>query len=350
MFELNKIVRQNILQLSGYSSARNEFVGAAEVFLDANESPFGKWNRYPDPYQQQLKKRLAEIKGIDDSKIFLGNGSDEVIDLLFRIFCNPGKDRAMTFSPSYGMYTVSAGINEVDLIEIELNKDFSIDYNNMFTYLNDDTLKLVFICSPNNPTGNLIAEKTIKRLCANFKGIVVLDEAYVDFSTKPSMISLLEEYENLVVIQTLSKAWGLAALRIGMAFCSPSIVQLLNKIKPPYNISTANQKMALTALADYPAFEKNISLLLLEKEKLRKSLLKLSLVETVFPSDANFFLVKTKNAKAVYQQLVDMKIIVRNRNTQIKDCLRITVGTAEENKTLLKALRKIESQNLKLQA
>ncbi|MFK7809656.1 MAG: histidinol-phosphate transaminase [Saprospiraceae bacterium] len=345
MFDLNKIVRRNILELEAYSSARSEYVGDADVFLDANENPFGKWNRYPDPYQQKLKKQISKIKQVDTSNIFLGNGSDEIIDLLFRIFCKPGKDKALTFSPTYGMYDVSAGINDVELIKVPLNNIFELNYNNVLTYLSDPLLKLIFICSPNNPTGNSFSKKTIEKICADFNGIVVIDEAYIDFSTEQSLVELLNENGNLVVIQTLSKAWGLAAVRVGMAFCSTSIIQLLNKVKPPYNISATNQEVALNALQDISTFEKNIALILSEKEKLREKLRQLDTVEKVFPSDTNFFLIKVKNANRTYRQLVEKKIIVRNRNTLVKNCIRITVGTNTENNKLIKALQELENKS-----
>lgn len=339
MFELEKIVRKNILNLKPYSSARSEFTGKEGVFLDANENPFGTLNRYPDPFQKELKSKLGVLKSIAVENIFIGNGSDEVIDLAFRIFCEPGKDKALTFSPTYGMYDVSAEINDVELIKVPLNASFQIDFAAFENYLNDTSLKLIFICSPNNPTGNNI--ENIDLLLQKFKGIVIVDEAYIDFSTAGSFINKIKHYPNLIVSQTFSKAWGLAAARVGTAYADISIISLFNKVKSPYNVSELNQKAALNALENYSEFEKRKAIIIEQKEWLEKQLTMLPVVNKVYPSDANFILIETADANRIYNELVDQKVITRNRNSLVKNCIRITVGTAEENKKLINELSKI---------
>lgn len=339
MFELEKIVRKNILNLKPYSSARSEFTGKEGVFLDANENPFGTLNRYPDPFQKELKSKLGILKSIAVENIFIGNGSDEVIDLAFRIFCEPGKDKALTFSPTYGMYDVSAEINDVDLIKVPLNASFQIDFAALENHLNDESLKLIFICSPNNPTGNNI--ENIDLVLQKFKGIVIVDEAYIDFSTAGSFINKIKQYPNLIVSQTFSKAWGLAAARVGTAYADISIISLFNKVKSPYNVSELNQKAALSALENYSEFEKRKAIIIEQKEWLKKQLSTLPVVNKVYPSDANFILVETADANRIYNELVDQKVITRNRNALVKNCIRITVGTAEENKKLINELSKI---------
>lgn len=339
MFELEKIVRKNILNLKPYSSARSEFTGKEGVFLDANENPFGTLNRYPDPFQKELKSKLGVLKSIAVENIFIGNGSDEVIDLAFRIFCEPGKDKALTFSPTYGMYDVSAEINDVELIKLPLNASFQIDFAAFENYLNDTSLKLIFICSPNNPTGNNI--ENIDLVLQKFKGIVIVDEAYIDFSTAGSFINKIKQYPNLIVSQTFSKAWGLAAARVGTAYADISIISLFNKVKSPYNVSELNQKAALNALENYSEFEKRKAIIIEQKEWLEKQLTMLPVVNKVYPSDANFILVEATDANRIYNELVDQKVITRNRNSLVKNCIRITVGTAEENKKLINELSKI---------
>ncbi|MDO9185959.1 MAG: histidinol-phosphate transaminase [Bacteroidia bacterium] len=339
MFELEKIVRKNILNLKPYSSARSEFTGKEGVFLDANENPFGTLNRYPDPFQKELKSKLGVLKSIAVENIFIGNGSDEVIDLAFRIFCEPGKDKALTFSPTYGMYDVSAEINDVELIKLPLNASFQIDFAAFENYLNDTSLKLIFICSPNNPTGNNI--ENIDLVLQKFKGIVIVDEAYIDFSTAGSFINKIKQYPNLIVSQTFSKAWGLAAARVGTAYADISIISLFNKVKSPYNVSELNQKAALNALENYSEFEKRKAIIIEQKEWLEKQLTMLPVVNKVYPSDANFILIETADANRIYNELVDQKVITRNRNSLVKNCIRITVGTAEENKKLINELSKI---------
>ncbi|REH47523.1 histidinol-phosphate aminotransferase [Tenacibaculum gallaicum] len=341
MFSLEKIVRPNIQQLKGYSSARDEFKGIAEVYLDANENPFGILNRYPDPQQIAIKERLSEIKEVDTNQIFIGNGSDEVIDLAFRIFCNPGKDKALTFTPSYGMYSVSAAINDVELIELALTEDFQIDENTLDSYFEDEKLKLIFICSPNNPTGNCFKDETIEFILSKFKGIVIIDEAYIDFSTKESFISELKNYPNLIVSQTFSKAWGLASVRVGTAYASQEIIDLYNKVKPPYNVSTLNQEAVLNKLDNLAQFEIEKNIILNEKEKLEKQLQKVGLVKKRYPSEANFILIEVTNANELYNLLVDQKIITRNRNNLVSNCIRITIGSEKENKKLIEALQQL---------
>lgn len=342
MFDINKIVRKNILELEKYSSARDEFSGKEGVFLDANENPFGRLNRYPDPYQVELKSKLEKLKGIKSSSIFIGNGSDEVIDIAFRIFCNPGKDKALTFTPTYGMYTVSAAINQVELMQVPLNNEFQIDLKQVEAFLEDENLKLIFICSPNNPTGNIINKNDIISILKKFKGIVIIDEAYIDFSESESLISLLNEYQNLIISQTFSKAWGLAAARVGVAYSSETITSLFNKVKPPYNVSKMNQLSVIEAIENKDSFDKNVNTLLKEKERLKNELIQLAFVRKVYPSAANFFLVEVSDAELLYNQLIEQKIIIRNRNKQVKNTVRITIGSTEENNRLINALKKIK--------
>ncbi|RZK08266.1 MAG: histidinol-phosphate transaminase, partial [Flavobacterium sp.] len=339
MNNLKQLIRPNILSLHPYSSARDEFSGNEGVFLDANESPFGKWNRYPDPFQHKLKQRLSQLKSIPAASLFLGNGSDEIIDLCFRLFCEPGRDKALTFIPTYGMYEVSASINNIELIQKPLNEDFQIDIENVIPILKDPNLKLIFICSPNNPTGNSI--DGIEFIMENFKGIVVVDEAYIDFSKTDSLSKKTEKYPNLIVIQTLSKAWGLASLRIGLAITNPEIIGYLNKIKPPYNISQANQEMALSVLNQPRNFESKKLITMQQKEILKRALSKIDFVIGIYPSETNFLLIKVTDAAAIYNQLLDAKIIIRNRDKVVKNCLRITIGTPEENSVLIATLRAI---------
>jgi histidinol-phosphate aminotransferase len=338
MFNLEKLVRKNILALQPYSSARDEYKGKDAIFLDANENPFGEFNRYPDPKQLELKKKLSEIKNISTDNIFVGNGSDEVIDLAYRIFCEPGKDKALTFTPTYGMYDVSAGINDVELIKVPLTNDFQIDFETLEDFLKDENVKLIFICSPNNPTGNNI--DGIEKIIENFNGIIFIDEAYIDFSNAKSFIKKIELYPNIIISQTFSKAWGLAAARVGKAYASKPIIDLYNKVKPPYNVSKLNQDEALKTLLAVDNFEKNKSIILEEREKLIKNLTALPIVKKVYPSDANFILVEVDDANKLYETLVAAKVITRNRNSVVKNCLRITVGSEEENERLIKSLPK----------
>ena len=342
MFNIENITRKNILQMKAYSSARSEFQGFANVFLDANENPNETvLNRYPDPLQKELKKEIGKLKGIGSSQIFLGNGSDEAIDLLFRAFCEPGVDKAFIFPPTYGMYSVSAAINNVEVIELSVENDFQLP---SFDSIKDQLRSggLLFICSPNNPTGNVISKKAIQNMADNFSGLVVVDEAYIDFSAEKSTLSLLNETPNLVVLQTFSKAWGLAGLRVGMAFASEEIISILNKIKPPYNINTLSQKEALKALTRSSVTEDQIESIKKEREKLSVELKQLDNVVQVFPSEANFILVEFENSEALFNTLIEKGIIVRNRSKLVKGCIRITVGTPEENTLLLNTLKEMK--------
>ncbi|WP_420552951.1 histidinol-phosphate transaminase [Tenacibaculum aiptasiae] len=341
MFELEKIVRPNIQSLKAYSSARDEFKGEAEVYLDANENPFGTLNRYPDPQQKSIKEKISEIKEINTNQIFVGNGSDEVIDLAFRIFCEPGKDKALTFSPTYGMYDVSAEINDVELIKQPLLADFQINLNQLQPYLEMDEVKLIFICSPNNPTGNIINKEDIEYILENFNGVVIIDEAYIDFSTKESLVAEIKNYPNLIVSQTFSKAWGLAGARVGIAYASSKIIDLYSKVKPPYNVSSLNQNAVLVSLNNQTKFEIEKNIILIEREKVITQLSQLPMVKTIYPTEANFVLVEVEKVNELYKDLVKKKIITRNRNSVINNCLRITIGSPEENQKLINALQEL---------
>ncbi len=341
MFDLKRLVRPNILALKPYSSARDEFKGSEGVFLDANENPFGELNRYPDSYQTKLKEKLSDIKGVDSKNMFVGNGSDEIIDLLYRIFCNPGIDKALTFTPTFGMYQVAADINDTQLIKLPLNEEFHIDRTSLKPYLNDETLKLIFICSPNNPTGNCFNKADIEYILQNFKGIVIIDEAYADFSNNKSWVKSFQEFPNLIVAQTFSKAWGLAAARIGIAYAGYDIIQLLNNVKMPYNISALNEEAAIQALRNQENFENNKDIILEEKKKLISELEQLNVIKKIYPSDANFLLVEVEDANETYRNLVEQKVITRNRNSLVENSIRITVGKPEENEKLIKALLSI---------
>lgn len=338
---ISKLARPNILAMQPYSSARDESGGIQGIFLDANENPFGENNRYPDPYQNKLKNKLSQIKNIPIEKIFVGNGSDEIIDHIYRIFCNPGKDKAMFFSPTFGMYQVAAELNEVEIIDIPLTSNFQINIEEAKKYFNDENLKVIVICSPNNPTGNNIHPKDINFILENFKGIIAIDEAYIEFTNQNSYLDKIDHYPNLVIFQTLSKAWGIAGVRVGMAYSNPEIIQLLNKVKHPYNISVLNQKAAIKALSQKEEFEKRRKIIFSEKEKIRKELEKLSIVTKIYPSDTNFFLVEFKEANLIFHELLNQKIIVRNQTTKIHNSIRITVGSPEENEKLITVLKKL---------
>ena len=342
--DLQKLVRQNIISLKPYSSARDEFSGEAGVFLDANENPFGDLNRYPDPHQQTLKDKLKDIKKISSKQVFIGNGSDEVIDLLIRIFCNPSVDKIVVCPPTYGMYEVAAKINDVMVLSVPLTQDFQLDteaLQQVISQSEPNTLKLIFLCTPNNPTGNSI--DNIEWILANFNGIVVVDEAYVDFSERTSFIEKLALYPNLVVVQTFSKAWGLAAARIGIAYASETIIALMQKVKPPYNVSSLNQEAALKALDNEHVIAHQKAHILEQRTYLETSLSQLPIVKKVFPSDANFILIEVEDADKLYEHLVIKNIVVRNRNTIIKNCLRITIGTIVENQYLIEVLKRYNS-------
>lgn len=335
-------MRKNVLRLKPYSSARDDFKGNASVYLDANENPNpSPYNRYPDPHQSKLKERIAQIKGVHMQQIFLGNGSDEPIDLLIRAFCEPGIDNILIPQPTYGMYTVSAEINAVEIKTINLTPDFDIDLILTEKAWNTKT-KLLFLCSPNNPSGNLLSKDKIESLLKTFPGLVIVDEAYIDFTDYAGFVPLLNTYHNLVILQTLSKAWGLAAIRLGMCFSNKEVINILNKIKPPYNISILTQNVALESLKGIEQKNKWVNEIKTEREILRVQLIKLRIVEKVYPSDANFLLTKVKDAKATYNTLVTKGIITRDRSSVVlcDNCLRITVGTPSENKVLLDELKK----------
>jgi len=345
MFQLEKLIRPNIQKLTPYSSARDEFSGEAKVFLDANEnslgSPLTKWyNRYPDPHQHAIKEKLSTIKGIAPEHIFLGNGSDECIDLLFRCFCEPGKDNVIICPPTYGMYEVSANINNVAIRQAPLLEDFQLDLVQLENIVDTNT-KLIWLCSPNNPTGNSLRRTDIEMVLNNCKGIVVIDEAYINFAKQKSFLQELTEYPNLVVMQTFSKAWGLAGLRLGMAFASTAIIEVLNKVKPPYNINQATQELALRALEEVGQVNDMIKLLVDMRGALTEVFLSMPTVEKVYPSDANFILVKIKEARKIYEFLLTKGIVLRDRsNVKLcSDCLRVTVGTEKENTILVEAMQ-----------
>ena len=341
MFSLDKILRKNIKNLTPYSSARDEYSGTDAVFLDANENPFnGPYNRYPDPLQTEVKKRISRIKEVRIENIFLGNGSDEAIDLLIRAFCEPRTDNIVSIEPSYGMYEVCARISDVDFKKVLLTEDFQLKTGEILKTINKNT-KLIFLCSPNNPTGNSFNKHDIITILQNFDGLVIIDEAYIDFSTQESLLSVLDESKNLVVLQTFSKAWGLAGIRLGMAFAGDDIVKVLNKIKYPYNINSLTLEKANEALINDRTKKIWITEILKAKELLTDELSNIPVVTKVYPSDANFILVRVSFAKNIYKYLVDKKIIVRDRSNVIlcEGCLRITVGTKDENSLLIDALK-----------
>ncbi|MEX2588938.1 MAG: histidinol-phosphate transaminase [Chitinophagales bacterium] len=326
--------------MQSYASARAEFSGNAKVFLDANENPFeSKYNRYPDPWHQELKEKLAAYKNIATEYIFLGNGSDEAIDLLIRAFCNPGLDKIVLCTPTYGMYKVTAALNDIEVQNIPLLENFQPDTESI-QKIKDVSFKLLFLCSPNNPSGNCLSTESISKIIDSFPGIVVLDEAYIDFADQRSFINRLDKCQNLVVLQTLSKAWGMAGIRIGMAFANPQIIAVLNKIKAPYNISTPNMEAALNVLANTQPMKKQISEIVEQRNHLSAILLGFNEVERVYPSDANFLLVKFKDAKYVFQTLCERGIVLRDRSKQVncEHCLRITIGTPKENEILVNTL------------
>ena len=346
--DIKNLQRENIKNLRPYSTARDEFKGQASVFLDANENSFGSplpenFNRYPDPLQLDLKEAIGKIKGLPIENTFLGNGSDEAIDLLFRCFCNPGKDNVIILPPTYGMYEVSANINDVEIRKVNLLPNFQLDLEGIAEAIDENT-KLIFICSPNNPTGNSIIRTDIETILANFKGLVIIDEAYINFAKQRTFIQELTEYPHLVILQTFSKAWGLAGLRLGMAFASSIVIDILNKVKAPYNISQSTQDLALAALQNVTQVNNWIKETVAERTILSEQLLKLPIVKKVYPSDANFVLTEVADAAGIYNTLVAQGIIIRDRSKVVlcEGCLRITVGTPEENKLLLSALTAIK--------
>jgi len=343
MTEISKLVRDNIRNLKPYSCARNEFKGEASVYLDANENPMNApYNRYPDPLQEALKQKIAALKYVRPSQLMLGVGSDEPIDLVIRIFCRPEHDNIVAIDPTYGMYGVCADVNDVEYRKVLLNSDFTFDAGRLLAAV-DERTKVVFLCSPNNPTGNLLDSNEIRRVLDEFQGITVIDEAYIDFAQKPSWLSELDRYPRLIVMQTFSKAWGLASVRCGMAFASEEIIDYINKVKYPYNINMLTQRFVYEQL-DYEANKDRwVAMLLRQREILREKLESIPLVEKIYPSDANFLLIKVPDATAVYNNLVNRGIIVRNRNnvSLCLGCLRVTVGTESENGILINALKEI---------
>ena len=346
--DIKNLQRENIKNLRPYSTARDEYKGQASVYLDANENSFGSplpenFNRYPDPLQLDLKDALSKIKGVPIENTFLGNGSDEAIDLLYRAFCNPGKDNVIILPPTYGMYEVSANINDVEVRKVNLLPNFQLDLDGIAEAIDENT-KLIFICSPNNPTGNSIVRTDIETVLANFKGLVVIDEAYINFAKQRTFIQELTEYPHLVILQTFSKAWGLAGLRLGMAFASSIVIDIMNKVKAPYNISQSTQDLALAALQNVAQVNEWIKVIVAERELLSTKLLALSMVKKVYPSDANFILIEVEDAAGTYNALVEQGIIIRDRSkvSLCEGCLRITVGTPAENEILLSALNSLK--------
>jgi len=344
-FDINKLVRKNVLAMESYSSARDEFKDFDNdlIFLDANENPFENGlNRYPDPKQKNLKKVLSELKNIRENQIILGNGSDELLDLLFRAFCEPNQDSVITLPPTYGMYGVLANLNAVENKEIALQNDFEPNVDLILKAI-DETTKILFLCSPNNPTGNTFSKDKIQILLENFSGLIVIDEAYIDFSNKESWLQKIDEFPNLIILQTLSKAYGLAGIRLGILYANPEIISVLDKIKPPYNINKLSQEKALERIENYDSVLKEIEVILAERKKMIAALNMIKFIEKIYNSDANFILIKVDNAKKRYDQLLKKGIVIRNRSGQelCENCLRITIGTEKENKKLLETLKSL---------
>lgn len=341
MSNIDQFIRQNIKDLVPYSSARSEFKGTNGIFLDANENPYGAHNRYPDPFQLTLKEALAKEKGVRPEQLFLNNGSDGIVDMTYRVFCEPHQDKALCFPPTFGMYMVAAALNNVALITIPLDHEFQIKREELDQHLNDENLKVIFLCSPNNPTGNLMRQEDIDYVLDNFKGIVILDEAYIDFSARETYLRKIDDYPRLIVLQTMSKSWGLAGARLGIAVMSEELVHYYNKVKTPYNVPSLTQKAALDALANRAVFEENMTTILAEKAVLLKAFETSPVIKKIHPSDTNFLLVEVNDAEAVYNELIKHNLVVRNQDKVIKNCLRITVGTPEENKKLIAVLKTI---------
>ncbi|WP_108804479.1 histidinol-phosphate transaminase [Aquimarina sp. Aq107] len=344
-FNINNIIRENVKGLKPYSSARDEYVsdGSAMIFLDANENPYENGvNRYPDPQQRSLKEVLAAQKGVDTNNILLGNGSDEVLDLLFRAFCEPKVDNVITLPPTYGMYNVLANTNDVQNKKVLLNDNFEPNVSKILDTVDQQT-KIIFLCSPNNPTGNSFSEDSIAQILENFKGLVVIDEAYIDFSSKKSWILKISEYPNLVITQTLSKAYGMAGIRLGLCYASEEIINILNKIKPPYNVNELTQKRALDRVKDVNKIKEEVANILKERDFMIDSLEDIQFVKEIYKTDANFVLIQVDNANVRYDQLLKQGIVIRNRTTQplCENTLRLTVGTNQENKKLIEALKSI---------
>ncbi len=347
-FDINTLVRPNIAVLKPYSSARDEFTstGSKMIFLDANENPVETGvNRYPDPQQKSLKQRLAEIKKVSTSNILLGNGSDEVLDLIYRAFCEPGVDNVITLPPTYGMYGVLSGMNNIESREVLLSEEFQPRVKKIFGKVDNNT-KIIFLCSPNNPTGNSFDEGKMKEIVENFNGLVVIDEAYIDFSEQESWIEKLKQYPNLIITQTLSKAFGMAGIRLGICYASEEIIQILNRIKPPYNINELTQNRAQFKLNNLAEINREVSDILDERDVLLKALLEVNFIEKIYPSDANFLLLKVDNATKRYDELIEKGIVIRNRTSQplCENTLRITIGTSEENQQLIKVLKQLAAK------
>ena len=342
MFSLEQLVRKNIWSLAPYSSARDEYSGKeAHVFLDANENPYnGPYNRYPDPLQRELKLMLKKVKGVPEEMIFLGNGSDEAIDLAYRVFCNPGRDNVVAIAPTYGMYKVCADINDVEYRQVLLDEDFDFKAADLLAACDNHT-KIIWLCSPNNPTGNSLNRDEILKVIEGFEGIVIVDEAYIDFAQQLSMRQELPNHPNLIILQTMSKAWGSAAIRLGMAFASKEIIAIYNKVKYPYNVNQLTQEQALAMLKDPFEVDKWVKILMAERSRLMQAFMELPICEKIYKTDANFFLAKVTDANAIYNYLVDKGVIVRNRNkVQLcQNCLRVTIGNRTENNELISALR-----------
>lgn len=344
---MEKYIRKNIRELIPYSSARDEYKGDKAIFMDANENPFNSpYNRYPDPLQTKLKEKIAILSGIDPENIFLGNGSDEAIDLLIRVFCNPGYDNIIVTDPTYGMYEVCARVNDIEVKKARLKDDFSLDPAVVLEAVNENS-RIIFLCSPNNPSSNLLSENAVKEVIEGFNGLVVIDEAYIDFSGTAGWLPMLHRYPNLVILRTFSKAWGLAGIRLGMAIGSGTIIKTLNKIKYPYNVNILTQKTALKYLSDVKRKEKWIRTIIREREILQERLKSLKIVQKIHPSDANFLLVRIDQTRNVFDFLKNEKLIVRDRSkvTLCDNCLRITVGTKKENKQLFSLLREYEKKH-----
>ncbi|PWJ41976.1 histidinol-phosphate transaminase [Sediminitomix flava] len=348
MFNLEKLVRKHILTLKPYSSARDEYSGNEGIFIDANENPYHSvgnldFNRYPDPYQKELKKEIAEIKNVAANQIFLGNGSDEIIDYITRTFCEPYQDNILIMPPTFAMYKVNALINTVEVKEAPLDQNFQMDEKKVHELIDENT-KVVYVCTPNNPTGNNLAYQAIINILeSDYNGIVVIDEAYLEFSGRDSFTSMLDKYPNMIVLQTFSKAWGMAGLRLGMGFASSEIIHMLNKIKPPYNLSQLTQETALKALSQKEQMTKMVEDMIIERKFLEEEFAKLSVVEKIYPSDTNFILVRVSNPNKVFTTLLNKLIIVRNQShvAQCEGCLRITAGTREENIALIETLQEL---------
>jgi histidinol-phosphate aminotransferase len=337
MDNIINLIRKNILSLTPYSSARDEYKSNQGIFLDANENPFGNLNRYPDPYQWRLKQILSSQKKVGIENILIGNGSDEIIDLVQRVFCEPNEDKIIICPPTYGMYEVYGNINNLEIISIPLTEDFQLNTEAILA----QSAKILYLCSPNNPTGNSLEK--LGYIIENFNGIVFLDEAYIDFSEQPSLVSKIKQFPNLIVSQTFSKARGLAAVRIGIAYANETIISMINKVKPPYNVSQLNQEAAVKSLASDDDFKSKIQLIISEREILKQSLLALDFVTKIYPSDANFLLVEMENATAIYNSLIEQQIITRNRSSVVENTIRITIGTPRENQQLVYALQLVTS-------